>query len=158
MLPYEWGVSDEFRALLQEFVRRFGLLAADRTPCGKPLATSDAHALMVLLEAGDEGILPSVLSARLAIDKSTGTRLAARLIESGHVTSAPSSSDGRARPIRLTRKGAGLAREVDAASRKRFATLLAHVPAARRRSVLAALEDIVGALERMTAEPGDQDP
>ena len=55
---YRRVVTDEFRALMQEFVRQFGLLSADRTPCGKPLASSDAHALMVLLDAGEDRGMP----------------------------------------------------------------------------------------------------
>jgi hypothetical protein len=43
------GVIEDFRTLLQELVRRFGrrfgLLAADRTPCGEPLASSNARPL-----------------------------------------------------------------------------------------------------------------
>jgi DNA-binding MarR family transcriptional regulator len=143
-------VSDELRGLLQQFIRQFGLLAADRTPCGKPLASSDAHALMLLLEAGDDGMLSSALAARLGVDKSTASRVVARLTESGHVGAAAESEDARAKPIRLTRKGVRLAGEVQAASRDRFARLMEHIPARRRADVLAALGDLVGALEKMT--------
>lgn len=145
-----WVVTDEFRALMQEFVRRFGLLSGDRTPCGKPLAPSDAHALMLLLEAADDGMLSSVLAARLGVDKSTASRVTARLAERGYVAPAPSIDDGRARPARLTTKGVRVAREVEQASRARFADILEHVPARRRGAIIAALRDIVAALDVMT--------
>lgn len=144
-------VTNEFRALMQEFVRRFGLLSSDRTPCGKPLASSDAHALMLLLEAADDGMLSSVLAARLGVDKSTASRVTARLTERGYLAPAPSTDDGRARPARLTTKGLRVAREVEQASRARFADILEHVPARRRGAVVAALRDIVSALDVMTA-------
>ena len=150
-------MTEDFRALLQEFIRRFGLLAADHTPCGKPLASSDAHALMLLLEAGDHGMLSSTLATKLGIDKSTSSRTAARLTESGHIMAGPSSNDGRARPIRLTKKGARVAGEVEAASRGRFAQLLNHVPPRRRADVIEALRDLIAALEKMTPTPGEQD-
>jgi DNA-binding MarR family transcriptional regulator len=143
-------VSDELRGLLQQFIRQFGLLAADRTPCGKPMASSDAHALMLLLEAGDDGMLSSALAARLGVDKSTASRVVARLTESGHIGAAAETADARAKPIRLTRKGVRLAGEVQTASRARFAQLMEHIPARRRADVLAALGDLVGALEKMT--------
>ncbi len=141
---------------MQVFVRQFGLLSADRTPCGKPLASSDAHALMVLLDAGEDGMLSSSLAARLGIDKSTASRLTARLTERGYLAPAPSTDDGRARPACLTRKGVRVAREVDQASRARFADVLEHVPARRRGEVIAALRDIVSALEHMTSSRGDR--
>jgi DNA-binding MarR family transcriptional regulator len=155
---YAGDVTEDFRALLQEFIRRFGLLAADRTPCGKPLASSDAHALMLLLDAGDDGMLSSTLATKLGVDKSTASRTAARLTESGHITAGPSSSDARARPMRLTKKGARVAQEVEAASRDRFAQLLKHLPPRRRADVVEALGDLVVALRKMSPTPGEQDP
>jgi DNA-binding MarR family transcriptional regulator len=150
-------VTDEFRTLIQEFVRRFGLLAADRTPCGKPLASSDAHALMILLDAGSVGLLSSELAARLGVDKSTASRLAARLSERAYIAPGPATDDARAKPMRLTTKGARVAREVADASRARFAEVLEHVPARRRGDVIAALRDVVSALQHMTADRGDHD-
>lgn len=158
ILTYKHDVVEDFRMLLQEFIRRFGLLAADRTPCGKPLASSDAHALMLLLEAGDDGMLSSTLAAKLGVDKSTASRTAARLTESGHITAGPSSNDGRARPIRLTTKGARVAREVEVASRDRFAQLLKHLPPRRRADIVEALRDLVAALQKMPPTSGDQEP
>jgi DNA-binding MarR family transcriptional regulator len=156
IMEYTSGVvTDEFRALMQEFVRRFGLLSADRTPCGKPLASSDAHALMLLLEADEHDMLSSVLAARLGVDKSTASRVTARLTERGFLTPAPAADDGRARPARLTKKGLRIAREVEQASRARFADVLERIPASRRSAVIRALRDIVSALE---ADPGDREP
>jgi DNA-binding MarR family transcriptional regulator len=150
-------VAEDFRAVMQEFIRRFGLLSADRTPCGKPLASSDAHALMLLLDAGDEGMLSSALAARLGVDKSTGSRLVARLAEAGHLAAAPSTDDARAKPIRLTRKGLRVAMEVQVASKDRFARLLDHVAPRRRGDVVEAMRELVAALEKMTANPGEEE-
>jgi DNA-binding MarR family transcriptional regulator len=140
---------ETFRGLVQEFIRRFGLLAGDQTPCGKPLPVSDAHALMSLLEAGEQGMQQAALVAQLGIDKSTASRLVARLSDRGHVESVTSAEDGRARPIRLTRKGVRIARELDEASTRRFAALLNGMPVRRRADVIAALRDVVAALDRL---------
>ncbi len=153
-------MTEDFRELLQELIRRFGLLAADRTPCGKPLAPSDAHALMLLLEAsdaGEPGLRSSALAARLGIDKSTASRVVARLADGGHVAAAPSTDDARAKPIQLTRKGVRLAGEIELASRDRFARLLEHVPTRRRAAVVDAVRELVTALETMTSHPDDPD-
>ena len=143
---------EAFRGLVQDFVRRFGLLAGDQTPCGKPLPASDAHALMCLLEAGEPGLQQSALVAQLGIDKSTASRLVARLSDRGHVTSAQTPGDGRARPIRLTRKGVRIAREINDASTRRFAALLKNVPARRRSDVILALRDIVTAIDGINSD------
>ena len=135
-----------------EFIRRFGLLAGDQTPCGKPLPTSDAHALMCLRAAGEEGLLQTALAARLGLDKSTVSRLVVRLTESGHVTAAV-AADARARPIRLTRKGVRLASEIEDASQQRFAALLELVPARRRDPMIAALRDLVAAMDGLDTTP-----
>jgi len=150
-------VTDEFRGLLQEFIRRFGLLAGDRTPCGKPLASSDAHALMLLLDAGEEGLLSSALAVRLGIDKSTASRVVGRLTDAGHIAAAPSTDDARAKPIRLTKKGIRVANEVQHASRDRFALLLENVTPRRRRDVVDALQELVSALEKMTSTTEDKE-
>lgn len=150
------AMVEAFRGLVQEFIRRFGLLAGDQTPCGKPIPVSDAHALMCLREAGEQGLQQSALVARLGIDKSTASRLVVRLSERGHVTSAPSPGDGRARPIRLTRKGHRIAREVDEASTRRFAALLKNVPPRRRSDVILALRDIVAALDQIIPDAEHQ--
>ncbi|MEP6863191.1 MAG: MarR family winged helix-turn-helix transcriptional regulator [Deltaproteobacteria bacterium] len=150
-------VPDEFRALMQALIRGFGLLAADRTPCGKPLASSDAHALMLLLDAGEDGVLSSVLATRLGIDKSTASRVVARLTEVGHVAAAPGTDDARAKPIRLTKKGVRVATEVQLASQDRFARLLENVSPRRRRDVVTALQELVSALEKMTSNSEDKD-
>ncbi|MCE9579084.1 MAG: MarR family transcriptional regulator [Deltaproteobacteria bacterium] len=145
---------DDFRALLQEFIRRFGLLADHRTPCGKPMPTSDAHALMCLRAAGDDGLPHTAIAARLALDKSTVSRVMARLAEAGHVAVAE-GDDARTRPVRLTRKGLRVADDVDQRSQRRFAALLEGVPPARRDPVIRALRDLVaamGALDRIEEE------
>jgi DNA-binding MarR family transcriptional regulator len=114
---------------------------------------------MVLLEAGEEGMLSSALGARLGLDKSTASRITARLTERGYLAPAPNSTDdARARPARLTRKGVRVAQEVEQASRARFADVLERVPSRKRSEVVAALRELVSALERMPSDPGEQEP
>ncbi|HEX6836754.1 MAG TPA: MarR family transcriptional regulator, partial [Polyangia bacterium] len=67
------------RAAVQELIRRFGLLSESSTPCGHPLATSHAHALMLLYEAGPVGLHQAELARQLGIDKSNTSRLVRQL-------------------------------------------------------------------------------
>lgn len=44
-----WAASEQaFADAFVGFVRGFGLLDSDRTPCGAPRSVADAHALAVL--------------------------------------------------------------------------------------------------------------
>ncbi len=140
------------RAHVQGFVRRYGLLAEERTPCGQPLQLSHAHALLVLLQRAPGGATHQKhLATALALDKSSVARLCARLEEDGHVTQVRSEVDARAREIELTAKGLKLANQVEVASRSRFERLLAAIPANRRASVLDSLALLEAAAESLEA-------
>jgi DNA-binding MarR family transcriptional regulator len=141
--------AEQLRVAIQRFVRSFGLLASDQTPCGTPISTSYAHALVVLLERGHRGerSTQQELGEALGIDKSNVARLCAKLQRAGHATQQRSASDGRARLLALTASGRRLAERVQAASRDRFAQLLAALPSDETRaSVVAALQALNGAL------------
>ena len=138
----------ELRAAMQALIRRFGLLAETSTPCGHPLATSHAHALMILAESGPDGLPQGELARRLGIDKSNGSRLVQKLAEEGRVSVRGADEDARVRRVRLTARGERLAGEVERASRARFASVYAAIPARHRRAVLAGLSHLVRAMER----------
>jgi DNA-binding MarR family transcriptional regulator len=141
--------TDELRRIMQRFFRRFGALAADSTPCGKPLSIAHAHALMVLLTKDE--LSQRELGAELCIDKSNVARLCAKMVDAGHVKQRPSKEDGRSRRVSLTARGERLAREVDDASRARFGSLLTGLPEARRDHVIEALQQLVAALDSVPA-------
>ena len=145
MVPMHCEVPDaeRLRSSVQVFVRRFGLLLEDTTPCGQPLPTSHAHALMLLL-ASDRPVRQTELGEGLGIDKSNVTRLCAQMEQKGHVKQVTDAQDRRARRVSLTAKGERVGRQVKQASGRRFEELLARIPPAKRESVfsgLAALND-----------------
>lgn len=137
------------RQTMQRLVRRFGAFAADTTPCGKPMSTVHAHALLVLLARGE--LSQRELGDELCIDKSNVTRLAAKLLGAGHALARVNRSDGRERRLVLSARGERLAHEVDVASRARFGALLEQIPAPQRQPLLAALERLVDAVEKLGA-------
>jgi DNA-binding MarR family transcriptional regulator len=144
---------DRLRSLVQQFTRSFGLLAAEQTPCGMPLSTSHAHALLVLLESAraDMPVTQQELGMALGIDKSNVTRLCAKIERTGHLTQTRSPVDGRARVLALTTKGRRLAERVESSSRGRFAELLAALPARSRANVMNSLETLNGAIRALRA-------
>ena len=145
-------VVDERRTLdevaLQEqmvaLVRSFGLHRPDRTPCGTPVSVSEAHALMEL--ARDDPLTQSELAARLALEKSTVSRLVGELERRGWVERRRDPSDGRALRLRLTDAGRRAAAELADARRAKFGRLLARIPDDERESVRRALDVLVEAM------------
>jgi DNA-binding MarR family transcriptional regulator len=145
---------ERLRSSVHAFVRSFGLLAGDRTPCGQPLPVSHAHALIVL-RAADRAGLPTTqqaLARSLRIDKSNVARLCARMEVMGHVAQRRSPDDGRARLLALTPKGRRVAERVDASSRARFQQLLGSIPESARGGVIDALDALAQAATRLDAK------
>jgi DNA-binding MarR family transcriptional regulator len=141
--------ADSLRGLIQRFVRGFGLLDEAQTPCGQPMHTSHAHALMFLLHADGQGVHQSALARQLGIDKSNASRLVRALADEGQVEIVTArDDDARLKRVRLTAAGERVARAVEAASQRRFAELLGAIAPAQRRTVLAGLEQLNLALER----------
>ena len=147
--PHEQTVHDErqqgnsLRTRIQRFVRSFGLLNGDQTPCGVALSPSHAHALTALLDRERRGEVSTQqdLARILEIDKSNITRLCAKMIDAGHLTQQPSLVDGRAWLVSLTARGQRLAERVEDASRSRFDRVLAALPSdAARAAVLRSLD------------------
>jgi DNA-binding MarR family transcriptional regulator len=136
---------------MQRLFRDFGALAADTTPCGKPLSMAHAHALMLLLAQGD--LSQQDLGRELRIDKSNVARLCAKMVEAEHVEQRSNEQDGRSRIVSLKASGKRVAREVDVASRARFSALLGALPAARREPLIAHLEQLVMAIEVASSPP-----
>jgi DNA-binding MarR family transcriptional regulator len=118
------------------FIRAFGLLASDRTPCGQPMAPSDAHALTEVVSDG--GLTQRELVDRLHLDRSSVSRLVDRLVARGWVERA---NGPNRRTVRVVPTSAGrrVAAGIADARATRFAALLEAVPADRRDEVLEAI-------------------
>jgi MarR family transcriptional regulator for hemolysin len=148
------ATASALRHEVQQFVRRFGLFADDRTPCGQPLTPREAHALMLIL-GRERQHLPLVqkdLVAELGIDKSNVTRLVQSLARAGRVQCTSSDRDGRARLVQLTAKGRRLAESVETASQQRFQRLLGAIAPGQRAAVVSAFAHLNQAIARSAAE------
>ncbi len=124
-------------------MRAFGLHRPDRTPCGAPLPVSEAHAL---LELGRHGPLSATeLAKRLQLEKSTVSRIVAKLEGRGWVQRIRHTGDGRVALLELTAAGHDAEVAIAEARRRRLATLLQRVPTAEREALLRALDTLVRA-------------
>src|SRR4051794_14684326 len=129
------------QARLSAFIREFGLHQPERTPCGRPVPVSEAHAL---LELAQEGPLPQHdLGARLRLEKSTVSRLVGMLEKRAWITRIRDDTDGRVSVLHLTDAGRQAADQLIAARSARFARLLDAIPPDRRRTALDGLTILV---------------
>jgi DNA-binding MarR family transcriptional regulator len=144
---------EALRALVHEFVRRFGLLVTRQTPCGFPVSPSYAHALMLLLRRTNKGSpsLQADLAAGLGIDKSNVARLCERMVDAGHAVQSVPANDGRSRLVKLTAKGTRVAQRIEQGSRDRFTRVVSALPPGKRHAVIAALSDLNAAVAASAA-------
>lgn len=143
--------AQRLRQQVQRFVRQFGLLEEEATPCGAPVSPREAHALLLLHEReGGPPLVQADLAPALGIDKSNVTRLVQRLCAAGRVEQVASERDGRARCLRLTARGRRAAEALERSSSQRFQQVLAGIPARERGGVLAALRLLNDAVSACT--------
>lgn len=137
---------ESLRALIQGFVRNFGLLDQTRTPCGMPISVSDAYALMELLK--DPGIEQIKLATRLGLSKSATTRLIQRLVRRGQVKKIKSNDDGRAYNLRLTEKGIRQATTINKESLATFEAIASNLSDKAIEHLLEYIPHLIRALPR----------
>lgn len=159
MSPRTLSSAERLREQVQRFVRGFGLLAEEQTPCGAPVSPREAHALLVVLERERAGapLVQTELASTLGIDKSNVTRLVQRLRKDDRVEQVTSEHDARARCLRLTARGRRLAEALERSSRERFERLLGGIPMREQRAVLAALSRLNEALAADLAPNADEE-
>lgn len=129
---------------VQEFVRAFGLLDPDQTPCGVPMPTSHAHALQLLGEPADW--TQQALAGRLRLEKSTVSRIVSALVERGWVRRGESPASRREVRLALTTAGAAALEQVRAAAQAKYAAVLGRIPAAKRARVVDGLATLAAAM------------
>lgn len=122
--------------VLVGFIREFGLLSTEQTPCGQPLAPSDAHALT---EIAAGPVSQRELVDRLRLDRSSVSRLVDRLVSRGWVERTP-GDDRRTVRLTATVPGRNAAARIAASRAQRFGALLDAVPPEHRDAVLDAIK------------------
>ena len=149
------NVGEDDASRLQEeviaFVRAFGLLRPDTTPCGRALSVSEAHALLEL--SREPELSQAALGQRLRLEKSTVSRLIGQLRERGWVARTRDPVDGRVVRLHLTEQGRAVAAQVAAARSAHFAHLTERIPAGERDAVVRAFRVLVQALEVGAVDP-----
>jgi DNA-binding MarR family transcriptional regulator/GNAT superfamily N-acetyltransferase len=145
-------VGDEVpavRAFNRFWTQQIGLLQAGLVDT--PYSLTEARVLFEL--AQHESTDLADLRRGLQLDAGYLTRVVGRLKDAGLVTSRRSPDDGRRQVIRLTERGRAEFRTLDARSSEATAAMLAGVPAAERRRLVAAMATIE---DTLAPRPGEQ--
>jgi len=133
--------ATSFQGQMIRLVRSLGLHAPDRTPCGRPVSVAEAHALLELTQQAP--LSQTQLSRRLALEKSTVSRLVVALARRRWIRRARSDGDGRALLLNLTPAGRKAASQLANSRRRMFSRLFKGIPRADRASVLRAVDTLV---------------
>ena len=139
------------------FIRSFGLLRPDTTPCGQPLSVSEAHALRELSRCDNSS--QTELGNVLQLEKSTVSRLVNQLKGKGWIERNRDPDDGRAVRVRLTEPGQRVAGQVAASRAAYFARIVEGIPPTERDDVIMAFQTVVKALgaRNQSTEDGSRD-
>jgi DNA-binding MarR family transcriptional regulator len=138
---------------LMGFVRDFGLLQPNHTPCGKPLTVSQAHALDAI--ASYPAITQRDLGETLGLARATTSELVAQLADRGWITQYPSDTDRRQRSLQLTPVGTRVTTDVAAARQALMRELLAHVPPGDRARFVDSIELLVSTVHQYRTTTAD---
>lgn len=140
------------RFQVQEFLRHFGALIPDRSPCGQALPISQAHTLHILGES--PGLTMRELASRLALDPSTVSRLVDAMVSRGWVVKEADAADRRSWRLALSTTGHETWLHLNTASLTKFADLWERISGEDRQAVERALQLLVVAAHAQATEQG----
>jgi DNA-binding MarR family transcriptional regulator len=136
--------EDELRRLLQQLARSGGLLEA-HDHGGVRVSVSEVFALGELSEAS--ALSQRELAARLGLEKSTVSRLAASMERRGWLVRERDPANRRLYRLRLTPSGCEAAQRVGEDLRARHAALFAALTPAERAGLALGLQGLIRAFQ-----------
>ena len=131
------GRPEALGAAIAALVRGLGLLRPDTTPCGVRIATSEAHVLNELFDAGP--LSQQELTRRLRLQKSSMSRLVDSLQDRGWVRRVEHPRDGRSVLVELTAAGRRVAGRLAQARADLFRRLLERLEKEEQDDVVRSL-------------------
>jgi DNA-binding MarR family transcriptional regulator len=116
------------------------IAARSLADAGEEVTLTQYRSLVILASRGPQSL--AALAEAVAVTPPTASRLCERLVRKGLVHRRSDRSDRRQVRIALTEAGRSLVDVVTARRREEIADLLASIPAADQRSVVAALRQL----------------
>ncbi|XAH23206.1 helix-turn-helix domain-containing GNAT family N-acetyltransferase [Xylophilus sp. GW821-FHT01B05] len=138
---------EAIRVASRALVRELGFM--DTTLAGTALSPSAVHALIELERSGE--CTAGDLGRLLRLEKSSVSRLLARLVAAGSVAQQATRPDGREKSLALTAQGRAQVEEIHCFARSQVQCALAHLPPQQHGSVVKALATYAEALRASQA-------
>lgn len=122
---------------IQKFIRLFGALEQNKTPCGFPINITQAHALYELSKV--EKMTQNELSEKLMIDKSSVSRLVDTFVKKGFIERSSNPDNRREMFVFLTEKGKRTNNKINQLRRNKYESLLSGIPKEKQEEVVETL-------------------
>lgn len=130
---------------LDQLVRAYQFRDRQRT-CYYDLSVNECYALQTLLR--HDGMTQNDLAAQLLLDKSTTSRLVARMEASGHIARTPDPDDGRFQRLGATASGKKRHAKIRRDLLNRQLDLISDLPDRSRRAAVVVLQRLAESATR----------
>jgi DNA-binding MarR family transcriptional regulator/GNAT superfamily N-acetyltransferase len=149
---HKMTLTDEVRSFNRFYTREIGLL--NRSLPATDLSLPEARVLYELAHAPEDGRTAAEIGRTLEMDKAHLSRIVARFVTRGLVSSRVSPSHRKHRLISLTDAGRKVFAGTEAAARDQVDALLEPIDAGGRNRIIEAMRDIRMALKDREASHG----
>lgn len=139
----------ELRLTVQNFIRLFGLLEQNVTPCGFDLSPSQVFALQ---ELEDKTLTIGELADLLFLERSTVSRLIDSLVKGGFVNRVLNEKNRREVLVSLTDKGQRSLQQVREQSIKYYQSILDQVSEKNQYQILRGFKLFVDSLLKVRSK------
>ncbi|MDG9971936.1 helix-turn-helix domain-containing GNAT family N-acetyltransferase [Achromobacter mucicolens] len=134
---------DEIRSASRTIVRELGFMRP--TLAGTAYSASAVHALLEIDAQG--GVAAAHLVTALGLEKSSVSRMLAKLIAAGDIAESASAEDARLKQLTLTGQGKALVKKIHAYGRNQVTSAMAHLNPSQQQAVAQGLSEYARALK-----------
>lgn len=142
----------ELRTIVQRFIRLFGLLEQNKTPCGFELSLSQVFALQ---ELEGKSLTISELAEQLWLERSTVSRLVDSLVKGGFVNRQLNEANRREVLVSLTDKGNQALLTVREQSIQLYQSIMNQVEGKDQAMILEGFKHFTRALSKVRGESNE---
>ncbi|MDH0090462.1 helix-turn-helix domain-containing GNAT family N-acetyltransferase [Achromobacter mucicolens] len=140
---------DEIRSASRTIVRELGFMRP--TLAGTAYSASAVHALLEIDAQG--GLAAAHLVTALGLEKSSVSRMLAKLIAAGDIVESASAEDARLKQLTLTAQGKALVKRIHAYGRNQVTSAMAHLNPSQQQAVAQGLSEYARALKASRGAP-----
>lgn len=143
------SVVEQIRSASRTMVRELGFMRT--TLAGTEYSPSAVHTLLELGEHGER--TAAQLVQALGLEKSSVSRMVAKLVQLGELQEHESEQDGRTKQLRLTEQGKRTLEEIHAYGQMQVSSTLAPLPPQEQQVIAQGLKAYAQALKASRQQP-----